>query len=257
MVIIENKVIDSIPVLHVVKNEIKEKSTSFIIFVHGFESAKEHNLHYAYLLAEKGFRVVLPEAIFHGEREEIQMSQNELMFRFWEVIIRTIHELNTIKNYFVKNDLAHPEKIGVVGTSMGGIVTLGALTQYDWIKTAISLMGSPYYVEFAKGQVNHFRNLGVHIPFNDAQLEEQYSALIPYDLSKHIDKLQNRPLMFWHGKKDQTVPYEPTYHFYNKIKKYYSNDPERLYFLTDERAGHKVSREGLLKTVEWFETWLT
>ncbi|MDI5791688.1 hypothetical protein PO124_35075 [Bacillus licheniformis] len=31
---------------------------------------------------------------------------------------------------------------------MGGIVTLGALTQYEWITTAVSLMGSPAYVEF-------------------------------------------------------------------------------------------------------------
>ena len=26
--------------------------------------------------------------------------------------------------------------------------------------------------------------------------------------------------------------------------------------LTDEKSGHKVSREGVLKTIEWFDTYL-
>lgn len=256
MIIVDHPVIDSVPVLHVVKEEFKERKLPFIIFVHGFESAKEHNLHYAYLLAEKGFRVVLPESLYHGERSA-ELNQHDLMFRFWEVIIQTIHELNILKNHYVHIGLADEDKIGVVGTSMGGIVTLGALTQYDWIKAAVSLMGSPYYVEFAKGQVRHFQELDVHIPFTEDELNEQYEALIPYDLSKHIEKLQNRPLMFWHGKKDQTVPYDPTFHFYNKIKERYNKHPEKLLFLADEKSGHKVSREGLLKTVEWFDTWLS
>lgn len=256
MIIIEKQVIDSIPVLHVVNESLKGKKVPFIIFVHGFESAKEHNLHYAFLLAEKGFRVVLPEARYHGERDK-KLKQSELMFRFWEIIIETIHELNTIKDYYVHLNQVNKDQIGVVGTSMGGIVTLGALTQFDWIKAAVSLMGSPYYVDFAKGQIKHFQTLGVHIPFSEEQLDKQYRALYPYDLSMQSEKLNNRPLMFWHGKKDHTVPYEPTYHFYKAIKDDYKNNPERLFFFTDNKAGHKVSREGLLKTVDWFEKWLT
>ncbi|MGE8205200.1 prolyl oligopeptidase family serine peptidase [Heyndrickxia sp. NPDC080065] len=255
MVIIENQVVQSIPVLHVVKENLKGTKTPFIMFVHGFESAKEHNLHYAYLLAEKGFRVVLPEANYHGEREE-NLSQSDRMFRFWNVIIQTIHELNIIKNHFVESEQVDDKNIGVVGTSMGGIVTLGALTQYDWIKAAISLMGSPHYADFAKAQINHFRSTGVNIPFTDDELEAQYKDLEPYDLSKNAHKLKNRPLMFWHGKRDQMVPYEPTFNFYKKLKNMYTDNPDKLFFLTDEKAGHKVSREGLLKTVEWFEKWL-
>lgn len=104
MVIIEKQQIDSIPVLHLVKDTIKEQKLPFIIFIHGFESAKEHNLHYAYLLAEKGFRVVLPEAKYHGERED-NITQAERTFRFWDVIIQTIHELNTIKIIMYKQNL--------------------------------------------------------------------------------------------------------------------------------------------------------
>lgn len=70
MVIVENHLINRIPLLHIVKKDAQLETLPFIIFSHGFTSAKEHNLHYAYLLAEKGFRVILPEALYHGEREQ-------------------------------------------------------------------------------------------------------------------------------------------------------------------------------------------
>ena len=63
-----------------------------------------------------------------------------------------------------QKDLADQDRIGV-GTSMGGIVTLGALTQYKWIKAAVSLMGSPNYVKFAQAQIEHLKTIGCQIPF--------------------------------------------------------------------------------------------
>ena len=55
--------------------------------------------------------------------------------------------------YFEKEQLIDSERIGLVGTSMGGIVTLGSLTRYSWIKAAVSLMGMPYYEKFALWQL--------------------------------------------------------------------------------------------------------
>lgn len=133
--------------MHIVKEEKKEKALPLVFFIHGFTSAKEHNLHFAYLLAEKGMRVILPEALYHGERNE-QLTQEELAPRFWEIVTNEIKELEVLKNHFERENMIEKGRIGAAGTSMGGIVTLGALTQYEWITTAVSLMGSPAYVEF-------------------------------------------------------------------------------------------------------------
>jgi len=46
-----------IPLLHVYDNSMNEQSP-IVIFLHGFQSAKEHNLHYAYQLVQKGIRVL-------------------------------------------------------------------------------------------------------------------------------------------------------------------------------------------------------
>ncbi len=72
-----------------------------MIFIHGFTSAKEHNLHIAYLLAEKGFRAVLPEALHHGERGE-EMAVEELAGHFWDIVLNEIEEIGVLKNHFEK-----------------------------------------------------------------------------------------------------------------------------------------------------------
>jgi uncharacterized protein len=256
VIIIEKNSQKNIPLLHLVHKEKLQSKLPMIIFIHGFTSAKENNLHYAYSLAEKGYRVILPEALYHGEREGNGYSEIELYKYFWNIVIQTIHELEDVKEYYVQEELADPERIGLAGTSMGGIVTLGALTKYSWVKAAVSLMGMPAYEKFSQWQLDLLESQGFKLPFTEEQIMEQLAVLRDYDLSLQPEKLGNRPLLFWHGKKDPVVPYHLTYQFYQEIKNDYHKQPELLQFITDDNADHKVSREGLKATVEWFEKYL-
>lgn len=255
MIVIENETIGEIPLLHVVKSDFIEAPLPLIIFVHGFESAKENNLHYAYLLAEKGFRVILPEAIFHGQRS-IGLSKTEMNLRFWESVTTTIDELEVIKNYYERENKIDVERIGLAGTSMGGIITLGALTQYKWIKAAVCLMGMPYYEQFSQFQLKQLEKNGVEIPFSEDEKESIFAHLRKYDLSLQTEKLAKRPLLFWHGEKDPVVPFSYTYQFFESIKPLYSSEQEKIQFIRDEKADHKVSREGVLRLVDWFNQFL-
>lgn len=255
MITVENSKINEIPYLHIFDSRKNEEKLPLIIFIHGFSSRKEFNLHYAYLLADKGFRVILPEAVYHGERST-GLSGQQLNMHFWEIIIRTIAEIETVKNFFEEEQLIDPGRIGVVGTSMGGIVTLGALTQYPWIKAAASLMGMPYYERFAEQQIDELKRHNVDIPLSNEEMSQLMNKIRVLDLSLQPDKLENRPLFFWHGKKDAVVPYAPAYHFYETIRPMYEGHPDKLQFISDEKAGHKVSTEGVLQTVKWFEAHL-
>ncbi|EOR21981.1 alpha/beta fold hydrolase [Cytobacillus oceanisediminis] len=255
MILVEKLHIEDIPVLHIVKKDYYDQKRPYIQFTHGFTSAKEHNLHFAYHLAEKGFRVVLPDCLYHGEREQ-GLSAMELNMHFWNIVMKTIDEIEEIKNYFSKKELIDDQHIGVVGTSMGGIVTLGALRKYSWINTAVSLMGMPYYEKFAHYTISEVKKRGYELPLNDSEIEALIKQLEELDLSKAPEKLKNRPLMFWHGKKDEVVPYEYSHQFYEHIKPLYREAPDRLVYLSEENTGHKVSRKAMLKTVEWFEKHL-
>ncbi|MBO0993657.1 alpha/beta fold hydrolase [Bacillus sp. SD088] len=256
MIEIHNEKVKNIPLLHVVKSEHRNLVRPMVFFIHGFTSAKEHNLHFAYLLAEKGFRVVLPDVDLHGERNN-QQTRKEMMFQFWRIVVQTIAELEEIKNEFVDRELAEAENVGLVGTSMGGIVTFGALTQYKWIKAAVSLMGSPNYEKLAKRQIAQLKKAGIQLPFSDEELEREYEILKRFDLSVSPEKLAQRPLLIWHGKQDPIVPFQPTYDFYKKHKEEYTEVPANLQFIIEEKTGHKVSREALLKTVDWFDEHLS
>ncbi|TLS37845.1 prolyl oligopeptidase family serine peptidase [Pseudalkalibacillus caeni] len=254
MITIRNEHVKDIPVLHVAKDSIAKESLPLVIFQHGFTSAKEHNLHIAYYLAEEGYRVILPEAKHHGVREG-SLSAEQRNFSFWDIVVNSIQELNDLKENFVSRGLADEKRIGMSGTSMGGIITFGALTQYSWINTAVSLMGSPAYSALADAQISKIKEEGLTIPVAEEELYAKIEGLKPFDLSLHKEKLAGRPLMVWHSKVDQVVPYAPTYSFYEEIKSSY-NEQDRLKFIADDFSGHKVSREAVLETVNWFKKHL-
>lgn len=253
--IIKEELWGNIPLLHIVEDDFIEKEVPVAIFLHGFTSAKEHNLHYAYNLAKKGVRVLLPDAHLHGAREE-NLDEAELSLRFWEVVLTSIEELDLIRKDLKRRGLVTTTKIGVGGTSMGGITTLGGLTMYDWIDTAVVMMGAPGFVELAKAQIKQFEQDGFKIPVSKEEKEQLFEDLAYFDLTKRPSVLNKRPLYFWHGQKDPVVPFAPTYKFYDAVKTDYADVPERLSFVTDRVAAHAVTRSGMLEAVDWFASHL-
>ena len=256
MILVEKLYIGEIAALHIVHKDNYEKKLPYIQFTHGFTSAKEHNLHFAYNLAEKGFRVVLPDCLYHGDREQ-EFSSMQLNLQFWNIVMKTIDEIASIKDYFSDKGYIDESKIGLVGTSMGGIVTLGALRKYPWINAAVCLMGMPYYEKFAKHTISEIEKRGYKLPLSQEEMDYLLSSLGELDLSKAPETLMDRPLMFWHGKKDEVVPYAYSHQFYEEIKPLYKKSPDKLYYMSEENAGHKVSRKAMLKTIEWFEEHLS
>lgn len=255
MIIIEKERIGHIPVLHVSEQAVFNEELPLVIFIHGFQSAKEHNLHYAYLMAEKGFRVILPDVVYHGEREAGH-SESELMPRFWEMVLQSIKELPLLKDDLLSRKLIDPTRIGIAGSSMGGIVTNGALTTYDWLSAGVSLMGNPSYVAFAELQIGEMKKREIEFPLTEEEITQSIAQLKPFDLSLNRDKLAQRPLLFWHGAKDHVVPYQYAYRFYEEVKSSYNEVDDKIEFILDKRAAHKVSREGVLQTAQWFEKHL-
>ncbi|WP_347550774.1 esterase [Pseudalkalibacillus hwajinpoensis] len=255
MITIENEQFENISVLHVVHADGANEKLPLVMFQHGFTSAKEHNLHIAYLLAEEGYRVVLPDAIHHGERLN-DLSEKKRQYVFWEIVIQSLNELDRIRQHYVDKGLVQEDRIGMSGTSMGGILTFGALTQYPWIKAAVSLMGSPSYFKLANAQIRYLKEEGFSLPISEEEMKKQIEGLQSYDLSLQKEKLNRRPLMMWHSTVDKVVPYTLTYDFYNQISPLYEGSEENLKFIKDETSGHKVSREAVLALVDWFKTHL-
>src|SRR3954471_22296796 len=105
-----------IPLLHVVKEDSYDKEVPTVFFLHGHTSAKEHNLHYAYNLAKRGVRVILPDAHLHGEREK-GFYEIQLNIRFWETVLTTVEEVGKLKEK-ISRRFPGAGEIGLAGTSM-------------------------------------------------------------------------------------------------------------------------------------------
>lgn len=240
----------NIPLLHIVEDEFKDNDVPVVIFHHGFTSAKEHNLHYAYNLAKQGIRVLLPDAYLHGVRDE-NLDEVQMALSFWEIVMTSIEELPLLKQELSSRGLVKNAKIGIGGTSMGGIVSLGSLTIYDWIDSTIVMMGAPGFVELATAQMKEFEQAGYQLEVTETEKEQLLAGLATLDLTKKSESLNKRPIYFWHGKNDPTVPYKPTHHFYESLKNDYADVPNRLVFVTDKNAAHAVSRTGMLGAVNW------
>lgn len=240
----------NIPLLHIYDEETITDKTPVVIFLHGFESAKEHNLHYAYQLVNKGIRVIMPDALLHGDREE-KLDSVQMSLRFWEVVLTSIEEVNYLYKQLKERGLLASDKIGLSGTSMGAITTMGCLKMYPWIQTAAVMMGAPAYVELAEAQMAEIEEKGFKIPLSEEELDKMLTTLSYFDMSKHPETMAGRPVLFWHGKKDHMVPFAPTYAFYESIQQDYLGHPEDITFVVDKKAGHKVSRPGMLAGTQW------
>src|SRR5690625_5216368 len=103
MITIENKIIANIKSLVIETKENKNKSLPTVIFYHGFESAKENNLTFAYLLAKEQYRVILPDSLYHGERSK-NLTNDELSLAFWEVILAYITEIEDIQYVYTNEN---------------------------------------------------------------------------------------------------------------------------------------------------------
>ncbi|AQU80040.1 MULTISPECIES: prolyl oligopeptidase family serine peptidase [Planococcus] len=252
---VQRQIWGHIPLLHITPDQCEKVALPTVVFFHGHTSAKEHNLHYAYQLAEKGLRVILPDAHLHGERSE-GLDNVQISLRFWEIVLTSIEELAFLHKELHKQDLVVGEP-GVGGTSMGGITTLGAMTVYPWISVAAVMMGAGNYVELAQAQMAQYESRGFKLPVSEEERERMLSTLAIFDSVQHQAKFNGRPIYFWHGEQDMTVPFEPTYRLYKELKKHYEAVPEKITFTREREAGHAVSRKGMLEATEWLAKYLS
>lgn len=234
-----------IPLLHVYKEEMRQDAP-IVIFLHGFMSAKEHNLHYAYNLVEKGVRVILPDAYMHGERSE-NLPEPQMKYIFWRIVLKYVEEVGMLHKAL--KEQGFNGDIGVMGTSMGGITTTGCLKKYDWIKTAGVLMGAVSYTEMAQFQLKDMEEQGTQIPMTEQQKQEILATLEHYNVTSSISIFERVPVIFWHGQKDSVVPFQMTYPFYELLVQ--QGKDKHVHYIKDEKAGHAVSRDGVLAVTAW------
>ncbi len=247
MIQIEKILLGQIPTLYVCQSENVDAESPCVIILHGVTNAKEDNLHYAFLMAERGFKVFLPDAQLHGERGH-GVNDHKRTFALWDTVLCSIQELSTLKEAIIQQYAIDDSKIILGGISMGAITTYGALTQYPWISAAFSMMGSPAYLRFSESLYHSFdeRVRKLYPPIDTFK-----QMLSPYDLTTHLDKLAGRPLFIWHGDADDVVPIQDDLAFVKQLQA--DNPHQEVELVVEKDRAHKVNRSGYLKLITWLE----
>lgn len=158
-----------------------------------------------YEIAKRGFRVVIPDAQYHGERMVGGPAKTHFL-EFWQIIADSVAEFPKIVDYYEETTGIKDDFVGVSGLSMGGITTCALMASYDWISSAVCLMGSRVLSNLQKADC--FDAGGQNVP--QQYVDSQLQALRAIDLSLAPEKIAARPFHFWHGTADQIVPYKPT-----------------------------------------------
>ncbi|MBG9982051.1 prolyl oligopeptidase family serine peptidase [Aerococcaceae bacterium DSM 111020] len=199
---ITNEMIGHIPILSVSLERLKDDNLPLIIFYHGWRINKKLVLTQGRKLAQKGFRVILPDAQSHGER--YQESTKIPSLTFFNSIYHNLFEFGYLLHH-VSAIYGTPHFIGLGGVSMGGMTTAALLTHHPEIDAAAILMGSANLTAYRD-------RIYQHATENHSWMPEDYQELLSwiplYDLAKHPESLKDRPLFIWHGRQDEKVPFE-------------------------------------------------
>jgi len=246
---IYQQMIQDVPILEVIPEDAFHKQLPLVIFYHGWRSSKELVLTQARKLAQKNIRVILPDAMNHGQR--LADVSSIPSFTFWNSIQGNLTEYSMIRDYYSNKSLIKDNKIGVGGYSMGAMTTGALLTAHPEITAATIIMGTPDLSTYAKLVRIDAKRRGLYIPDD---LEQLTSWINAYDLSQHPETIAHRPLLFWHGTEDYRIPYRQSKDFFDRIHN--ESYADQVAFITGYKAGHLVEPRLMDKVANFFEYYL-
>ncbi len=203
--------IDGVPAI-VLKPKLDMDTYPTVVFYHGWSSSKEHQEFRGSVIAGLGYQVIIPDAMHHGERGELDYAASENSGFFWRVVLNNLNEWEKIKTYAIEKLEADPDRIAVAGHSMGGFTSAGIFTENSDIKTCIILNGSFNWLE---SNEEFKKRLNVHMTKEFKELEQEVENRNPLG---RIDNLLDRPILILHGEADSMVEITPQRDFYEKLR---------------------------------------
>lgn len=247
--------IEDIPVIEMIQDSLDNQAAPLVVFYHGFTNTKDGMMTYGNEIAKKGFRVIMPDAVHHGERRAYGLDYNANGLVFFEALKSNVEEFPQIIQYYQKKDLIQEDYIGVAGMSMGGMTTALITKSNPNVKASVILMGSPQQKGFNDWLISQYsqQREGSH-PMNQYIMEkftEMETFFNRHDLGQDPQAIASRPVLFWHSKADPVVPYHFAEEFVKKAQEL--DEGKYVYLQLDDHGGHKVPYKEMARMAEFFD----
>lgn len=279
--------LERVPVL-LVRPEKRAKKLPAVIVLHGTGGTKEGQKPWLLHLAQRGIIGVAIDARYHGERVGVEKGSEAYqaaITRAWKAkpgehqehpfYYDTCWDLWRTVDYLQTRDDVDPDRIGMIGFSMGGIQTWLAAAVDDRVKVAVPAIGVQSFrwsLENDKWQ-NRARTIQKAHDETAHDLGEKevnarvcrvlWSKVIPgildqFDCPSMIRLFAGRPLLILNGELDGNCPLEGAKLAFASAELAYKvkEAEDHLKIMVAKDVGHAVTNEQRLAALAWFEKWL-
>lgn len=240
MIELETRQFAGIETLHATPAGQRAQPLPTVVFYHGFSSSKLVYSYFAVALAQAGIRVVMPDARDHGAR--FNGDATARLGQFWQILHSNLLEFDPLQRALYDAGLIKDARLAVGGASMGGMTALGIMTRHPEVKCVASLMGSGYFTTLA-------RTL-----FPPADLQQAVAPLADWEVSRHLPRLADQPLLLWHGEEDDVVPAVETWRLQQALTQ--AGLDQQLTCVWEAGVKHRITPVALDATVDFFRAHL-
>jgi dipeptidyl aminopeptidase/acylaminoacyl peptidase len=200
------------------------------------------------VFAGKGYAVLQPNyrgSTGYGERFR-GLNRGDISGRDWIDIDSGVDEM-------VRQGIADPNRLGIMGWSFGGHQTYWGITQTDRFKAASAGAGPNDLISmYSQTDLPEFYHtfLGPK-PWEDFELYEQRSAY------RYVENVIT-PLLIQVGEKDDRVPAEQSIQFYEAVKSIGKAETKLIVYPGQPHGirDPRLRRDSLIRNVEWFQRWI-
>lgn len=177
---------------------IESQNGAGIILQHGYKSDRTELLEEAAILAKYGYGVLITSIRAHdlNEGELITFGINEMP------------DIDAWFTFFQKQEGIDPEKIGILGNSLGGLLAIQYAAENEDIKAVVAHSAFSSMQDTIKTSVKYFTDLPA-FPF--ASLigfwaeQEVDGKIADIDAKKWISRLSPRPILILHSLSDVAI----------------------------------------------------
>jgi uncharacterized protein len=226
-----------------------------LVFIfHGFDSRKERKLQHAYIMAQRGFFVVMPDAVRHGEREDstfASLTYSEKAEFLFDIVSETAAELESLQQHYSQSSIVDSTRCGVAGTSMGGMILYEYLAKNDTdrIKAGVSIISTPDFGSIIDNSLEE--NPDFYNAYSQTKIDRvKASQPLP-----QVAKLQDFPLLMLNAEDDPIMPIRQIRSFHDEMKRRYTQT-EMLRLRTFHTTGHQTTEAMMIESADWLKTWL-
>jgi dienelactone hydrolase len=282
-----NGAIERVPVLILRPAEGTGKRPAVIV-LHGTGGKKESMVPFMKELTARGLIGVAIDARYHGARAggaKGSAAYNEAITSAWHAKLGepmehpfyydTCWDLWRTIDFLQKHEAVDPERIGMIGFSMGGIQTWLAAAVDDRVKVAVPAIG----VQSFRWSLEHdqwqgraktiraahdaaAKDLG-EPQVNQKVCRELWSKILPgildqFDCPSMLRLFAPRALLILNGELDPNCPLPGAKLAFAAAEKAYRDAgvSDRLHIMVAERVGHQVTPIQRQAALAWFAQWL-